>query len=280
LTSSSTNQGLAEAIAGVTVTPPPPEPPAETVSEMVTLAIAEPAMPVTVTVALAAGAVLAAVRVSVAVLPLPVAVVGLNDAVTPLGSPLAVNVGRPVNPVWVVAPMVLVALDPGLTVRLVGLAKIAKSETKPATVREMPSECVMPPPVPVTVIVVTPLATELDADSRRTVVLADGAGVSVAVTPAGSPLTLRATPAVNPPLGVTVICVVEDCVAPTETLGGLAESAKSGPAASAAREASPVPPRTIATTSRGSSLIRSMSDLLPRVSDEIALPRFYGSDRR
>src|SRR5205823_3231368 len=120
----------------------------------------------------------------------------------------------------------------------------------------------MPPPVPVTVIVVMPLDTELDADSRSRVVLPDGAGVRVAVTPAGRPLTVRATNAVNPPLGVAEIVVVDEDAADRLTLGGLAESEKSGPAASAAPGANPAPPRAVARTSRGSSQIRGMSDLL------------------
>ena len=188
---------------------------------------------------------------------------GLNVAVTPAGSPLALNVGRVVRVDWRVAVMVLVTLAPGLTVRLVGLTAIAKSETKPATVSWTPSVWVTPPPVPVTVIVETLLDTELDADSRTNVLVPDGAGMSVAVTPAGSPLTLSVTPAVNPPLGVTVTVVPADWPAERSTEGGLADSEKSGPAASAAPGARPAPTRAVARTSSDSSLIPSIFDLPP-----------------
>jgi hypothetical protein len=68
-----------------------------------------PETPVTVTVAGPMGAALEAVNVSVLVL---VVVAGLNDAVTPDGSPLAVRATDPVKPLISVTETVLVPLAP------------------------------------------------------------------------------------------------------------------------------------------------------------------------
>lgn len=43
-----------------------------------------------------------------------------NEAVTPLGSPLAVSATAPEKPPWFVTVMVLVVLSPGATVRAAG----------------------------------------------------------------------------------------------------------------------------------------------------------------
>jgi len=69
-------------------------------------------------------------------------------------------------------------------------------------------ECEMIPLVPVIVnlkvpevaLLQAPVSFKVDVPEPVTV-----AGVKVAVTPAGSPLTLRATAPVNPPDGVTVM---------------------------------------------------------------------------
>ncbi len=66
-----------------------------TVSERVVLAETLPEVPVMVTVALPAEAALEALKVSVVALLLEL---GLNDAVTPLGRPLAAKETLPLNP--------------------------------------------------------------------------------------------------------------------------------------------------------------------------------------
>jgi hypothetical protein len=81
-----------------------------TVSAIVVLAVVLPDVPVTVTVT---GPPVVAVELAVRVSTLEVAEdVGLNDAVTPLGSPVAVNVGLPLNPFTSVTEIVSVALLP------------------------------------------------------------------------------------------------------------------------------------------------------------------------
>ena len=64
---------------------------------------------------------------------------------------------------------------------------------------------VSPPPVPVTVTLVIPVAAVLDA-VRVSVLLVPvtDAGLNVAVTPLGNPLALKATLLANPPTRVRV----------------------------------------------------------------------------
>jgi len=83
-----------------------------TVTEIVVLAVVLPEAPVMVTVDVPALAVLLAVSVRT----LEVAdEVGLNEAVTPLGNPLAANDTLPLNPFSGVTEMVSVALLPCAT---------------------------------------------------------------------------------------------------------------------------------------------------------------------
>jgi hypothetical protein len=80
-----------------------------TINAMVVLAVVLPEVPVMVTVDEPVVAVLLAVSVSTLEL---VEDVGLKDAVTPLGNPLAVNVTLPVKPFSCVTETVSVALLP------------------------------------------------------------------------------------------------------------------------------------------------------------------------
>ena len=80
-----------------------------TVRAMVVVAVREPEVPVMATVDVPTAAVLLAVSVSTLE---PVEEAGLNDAVTPLGSPVAANVTLPVNGLPSVTVMVSVALAP------------------------------------------------------------------------------------------------------------------------------------------------------------------------
>ena len=87
-----------------------------TVREIVVLAVVLPEVPVMVTVT---GPPVAAVLLAVSVSTLEVAdEVGLNEAVTPLGSPVAVNDMLPLNPFSGVTEMVSVALLPCVTERV------------------------------------------------------------------------------------------------------------------------------------------------------------------
>ena len=84
-----------------------------TVRAMVVLAVVLPEAPLMVTVT---GPPVVAVLLAVSVSTLEVVdEVGLNDAVTPLGSPEAVNDTAPVNPPWSVTVMVSVAVPPWVT---------------------------------------------------------------------------------------------------------------------------------------------------------------------
>jgi len=87
---------------------------------------------VTVTVAAPRVAELDAESVRVLV---PVVEAGLNEAVTPLGNPLAVKATLPAKPLDGVTVMVLVAVDDWLTVTVAGAAESEKSPPVPVTVR-------------------------------------------------------------------------------------------------------------------------------------------------
>lgn len=89
------------------------------VSATVAVWVRVPETPVIVTVARPTLAVLAAVRVNVLA---PVVLAGLNDAVTPVGRPLAVSATEPLNPLIGVTVIVLVPLAPATTLRLLGAA--------------------------------------------------------------------------------------------------------------------------------------------------------------
>jgi hypothetical protein len=90
-----------------------------TVSWIVVVWVKVPEMPVTVTVAGPVAAVALAVKVSVLLL---VAGLGLNFAVTPLGSPEAESVTLALKPFNGVTVIALVPWLPWMTVRLLGLA--------------------------------------------------------------------------------------------------------------------------------------------------------------
>jgi hypothetical protein len=104
-----------------------------------------------VTVLVPVVAVLLAVKVRVL---LPVAGFGLNEEVTPLPCPLAVKVTLPVKPLEGVIVIVAVPCDERVMVRLVGEADREKlADATAVTVKVSVVVCVLPPPVPETVIV-------------------------------------------------------------------------------------------------------------------------------
>src|SRR5262249_15218199 len=115
----------------------------------------------------------------------PVVEGGLKLGVTPAGNPLALKLTLPVNPPVRGIVSVLIALAPGLIVRLAGLAEIVKSGgASGLTVRLMGMLCVIPPPTPVTVTVAGPVVAVLDAAKVRELEFPGAeAGLKVGVTP-------------------------------------------------------------------------------------------------
>ena len=94
-----------------------------TVRLTVVLWVRLPDVPVTVTVEVPVVAVLLAEKVNVLV---PVVLPGLNEAVTPLGSPEADRLTLPVNPFSWFTAIVLVPLAPWVMLRLPGAAERLK----------------------------------------------------------------------------------------------------------------------------------------------------------
>src|SRR5262245_40068657 len=99
----------------------------------------------------------------------------------------------------------------------------------PVTVRAIVVFLVMPPPVPVMVTVEEPGCVPLGTGIVSTLLfpVVDG-GLKPGVTPAGKPLALKATLAVNPPVRVIVIVLITVPPGLTVTLAGLAEIVKFG----------------------------------------------------
>jgi hypothetical protein len=96
-----------------------------TVRLIVVACVSPPPVPVTVTVAGPSVAVVEAVKVTV--LLVPVVEAGVKLAVTPVGSPLALNATLPVKPPARVIVIALFAVKPRVTLTFVGLADRAKS---------------------------------------------------------------------------------------------------------------------------------------------------------
>jgi len=87
---------------------------------IVVVLVKAPDVPVTVTVAVPVVAVLLAVNVNVLVVAV---LLGLNDAVTPLGRPDADKLTLPLKPFCGVTVMVLAPLAPCMIVKLFGDAE-------------------------------------------------------------------------------------------------------------------------------------------------------------
>jgi len=223
----SLNQGPLAVTTGVTVTPPVPVS-AFTVRLMAPLRVRPPPVPLTVTLNVPVVAALEAARVSALVVP--VAEAGLNVAVTPLGNPVALKATAFVNPPMRLMVIVLAPLAPRFTVRLAGLAESVKSEGGGALmVRTNVVERVSPPPEPLMVTLVIPVAAVLDAAINIEMTeTGPGGDSNEAVTPLGNPLALKATTLLNPP--VRAIVTVAPLLAPRlmVRLDGFTESVKSG----------------------------------------------------
>lgn len=153
----------------------------------------------------------AAVRVK-AVLPLAVRVAGEKAAVTPVGKPVTANATEELRP----AAVAEIVSDPVLLtgmVKEVALEVIVSAGT--TTTRDSVAVCFREPLVPV-IVSVEVLAGALDATASFSALAAAPlmlAGVKVAVTPVGSPLTDRATAALKPFCGGAV--TLKDAEAPS-----------------------------------------------------------------
>ena len=177
-----------------------------TVREIVAVFDRLPDMPVIATVTVPAAAVLLAVSVNVLVL---VALLGLNEAVTPLGSPEADRLTLPVKPFCGVTVMVLAPLPPCVIVRLFGDAESVKfAAGRGLTVRETMAVFDKLPDVPVMVTVAVPVAAVLLAVNVNELVLAVLVGLKDAVTPLGNPVADMLTLPLKPFCGVTVMVLV------------------------------------------------------------------------
>jgi hypothetical protein len=182
------------------------------VREIVVVLVKLPEMPVMVTVTVPVVAVLLAVSVNVLVL---VVLLGLNDAVAPLGSPEADKLTVPLKPFCGVTVMVLPSLAPCVMLRVLGDAEIVKFAIGTGfTVRETVVLFVKLPDVPVTVTVTVPVVAAPVADSVNVLVLVVLLGLNDAVTPLGRPDADKLTVPLKPLCGVTVMVLepLDPCV--------------------------------------------------------------------
>lgn len=175
---------------------------------MVVDTLMQPEVPVMVTVAAPRVAVLLAVSVSTLL-----AVVGLvlQDAVTPLGSPLAASVTRPVNPATTAVEMVSVTLLPRSNVKVEAEGVNVYAGTGVAMTSAIVVVAEREPELPVIVIVDVPPTTqlvELPAVNVSTLLLVAGLVPKVAVTPLGSPDAASVTAPENPTESVMLMVSV------------------------------------------------------------------------
>ena len=174
-----------------------------TVREIVVDLVSAPFTPFIVTVKVPVVAVALAVRVSVLVVAV---LVGLNEAVTPLGKPEAERLTVPLNPLSGLTVMVLLMCAPCVTPRPDGAADRVKLGAG-VTVSETETWCVKLPEVPVTVTVTVPVAAAPDAVKVRALLVVAALGLKAAVTPDGNPEADRVTLPLKPFCGVTTTVV-------------------------------------------------------------------------
>jgi len=183
-----------------------------------------PDVPVTVTVTVPVVAVLLAVRVSVLLLAVPLlgVLVGLNEAVTPLGRPEADKLTLLLKPFCGLTVMLLVPVVPCAIVMLFGDAEREKFGGA-FTVRETVVLLVKLPDVPVTVTVTVPVVAVLLAVSVNVLLLGVLLGLNEAVTPLGRPDADKLTLLLKPFSGVTVTVLAPLVPCTIATLPGDAE---------------------------------------------------------
>jgi hypothetical protein len=183
-----------------------------------------PDVPVTVIVTVPVVAV--PLAVSVNVLEFTV-LVGLKDAVTPLGMPDADRLTLELKPFCGATVMVLIPLAPCATVKLLGDAESVKFAGATAfTVRATVVAFDKLPEAPVIVTVDVPAAAVLLAASVNVLVLVVLLGLNDAVTPPGRPVADRPTLPLKPFCGVTVMVLVPLAPCATVTPPGDADSEK------------------------------------------------------
>ena len=136
-----------------------------------------------------------------------VALAGLNDAVTPVGSPDVARLTALLKPFCPVMPMVLVALAPPST-RLTLPCEDVRVKLGTGMVTTIGTELVKVPDVPATVTVNVPGVAVLLDDRVRVLVLVVLAGLNEAVTPPGSPDAAKFTLLEKPLCPVIVIVLV------------------------------------------------------------------------
>jgi hypothetical protein len=174
-----------------------------TVRATVVLVFSAPEVPVIVTVTgPTAVALLLAVKVTMLYTPVGL---GENEAVTPLGRPVADMVTAPANWFVPVTVIVLLALPPCPTVTLPGESESVKLGGG-FTVTAIVVDAVSVPEVPVIVTITGPPSVAvLLAVSVIVLELVVGFGENDAVTPLGNPVAASMTLPANPPAPVKVI---------------------------------------------------------------------------
>lgn len=168
-----------------------------------------PDVPVIVTVTVPVVAVLLAERVIVLVLA---ALLGLNDAVTPLGSPEADNATLPLKPFCPLTVIVLVPLAPCVMVKLLGEVESVKfgggftvSEIVVALDRLLEEPVIVTVTVPVVAVL---LAVSVNVLVLAALVPAVLLGLKDAATPAGKPEADKLTLPLKPLCEVIVMVLV------------------------------------------------------------------------
>jgi hypothetical protein len=173
---------------------------------VVVTGVSDPEVPVMVIVEVPAAAVPPTARVSTLEV---VEDVGLNEAVTPVGSPDAANATLPVNGLISVTVMVSVPLEPATTDNVVADGLSVKPPVGEVTVSAMVVVTgVSDPEVPVMVIVEVPAAAVLPTVSVSTLEVVEDVGLNEAVTPVGRPDAANVTLPVNGLTSVSVIVSV------------------------------------------------------------------------
>ena len=183
-----------------------------------------PDLPLTLTLKVPVVAELLTVSVNVLAL---VELLGLNDAVTPIGRLDAEKLTLPVKPRTGLMVIVDVPVLPRATLRLLGDAERLKFGPG-FTVRAIVVVCVKLPDVPVIVTVALPVVAVLLAVNVSVLVLVVLLGLNDAVTPLGRPEADRPTLPPKPFCGLTVIVLVPLVPWVTVTLDGDAERLKFG----------------------------------------------------
>jgi len=177
---------------------------AATVILIVAVLVRLPDVPAMVMTDAFRAAVLDAVRVSVLV---PIELAGLNDAVTPLGSPDMASATVPVKPFWGLIAIVLVLAPPRARLSVAGVAEMENAGDE-VTVTVILAVLVRLPEVPVIVTDAVAGSAELLATSVSVLVVMALAGLNDAVTPGGNPDTARFTALLKPVCGLMVMVLL------------------------------------------------------------------------